>query len=259
MVRRDKTNYVIQSVAHALDVLEQFNGETEELGVTDLSKRLKLHKNNVFRLLATLESRGYIEQNKSTDNYRLGIRCLQIGQTYVNQMGLLRQAKPIMEDVGQRCRETVYLSLLRRGSVVPLQSVDSDQPVRSVSLLGQALPLHCTAAGKVHLAFESEEEIKNVLPEGLERHTEKTITRRSDLIADLRGVAERGYAIESGEYLPDLRSIAVPIRDYTRSVVGSLAITGPAYRLPEDRIDKEVAPLVLRAGRDLSSRLGYNA
>jgi DNA-binding IclR family transcriptional regulator len=259
MVRREKTNYVIQSVAHALDVLEQFTGETEELGVTDLSKRLKLHKNNVFRLLATLEARGYIEQNKSTDNYRLGIRCLQIGQTYVGQMGLLRQAKPIMESVVQSCRETVYLSLLRRGAVVALQSVDSDQPVRTVSLLGQSLPLHCTAAGKVHLAFESEEEIKNALPEGLERHTDKTITRRSDLIADLRAVAERGYAIESGEYMPDLRSIAVPIRDYTRSVVGSLAITGPAYRLPQERIDKEVAPLALRAGRDLSSRLGYNA
>ena len=65
MVRRDKTNYVIQSVAHSLDVLEQFFGEGDELGVTDLSKRLKLHKNNVFRLLATLEARGYIEQNKS--------------------------------------------------------------------------------------------------------------------------------------------------------------------------------------------------
>ena len=92
MVRREKTNYVIQSVAHALDVLEQFAGETEELGVTDLSKRLKLHKNNVFRLLATLESRGYIEQNKSTENYRLGIRCLALVQTVVQQMGLLRQS-----------------------------------------------------------------------------------------------------------------------------------------------------------------------
>ena len=97
MVRREKSNYVIQSVAHALDVLEQFSGDTDELGVTDLSKRLKLHKNNVFRLLATLESRGYIEQNKATENYRLGLRCLQMGQTYVEQMGLLRQAQPIME------------------------------------------------------------------------------------------------------------------------------------------------------------------
>ena len=95
-MRREKSNYIIQSVAHSLDVLEQFSGDAEELGVTELSKRLKLHKNNVFRLLATLESRGYIEQNRATENYRLGIRCLQLGQSYVQHMGLLRQARPIM-------------------------------------------------------------------------------------------------------------------------------------------------------------------
>ena len=83
MVRREKTNYVIQSVSHAFDVLEQFSDETDELGVTELSKRLKLHKNNVFRLLATLEYRGYIEQNKATENYRLGLGCLKLGQTFV--------------------------------------------------------------------------------------------------------------------------------------------------------------------------------
>lgn len=259
MVRREKTNYVIQSVAHALDVIEQFAGEVEELGVTELSKRLKLHKNNVFRLLATLESRGYIEQNKATDNYRLGIRCLQIGQTYVSQTGLLRQAHPIMESVVRQCQETVYLSLVRRGAVVPVQSIEADRPVRAISLLGQALPLHCTAAGKVHLAFESEEEIKSSLPETLVRHTESTLVRRSELLADLRKVAERGWAIESGEFLPDLRSIAVPIRDYTRTVVGSLSITAPEYRLPLERIEAEVAAIALAAGRDLSSRLGYNA
>jgi DNA-binding IclR family transcriptional regulator len=259
MVRREKTNYVIQSVAHALDVLEQFTSETDELGVTELSKRLKLHKNNVFRLLATLEARGYIEQNKATDNYRLGIRCLQIGQTFVAQMGLLRQARPIMESVVKSCQETVYLSLLRRGGVVPLQAVEADRPVRTVSLLGQTLPLHCTAAGKVHLAFESEEEVKNMLPDALQRHTERTITKRNDLIADLRRIAERGYALDSGEYLPDLRSIAVPIRDYTRAVVGSLSITAPEYRLPEERLEREVAPIAVKAGKDLSSRLGYNS
>ncbi len=86
-MRREKSNYIIQSVSHALDVLEQFCGEADELGVTELSKRLKLHKNNVFRLLATLESRGYIEQNKATENYRLGIRCLQLGQSYVAAHG----------------------------------------------------------------------------------------------------------------------------------------------------------------------------
>ena len=97
-MRREKTNYVIQSVSHALDVLEQFaDPNTGELGVTELSKRLKLHKNNVFRLLATLESRGYIEQNRASENYRLGIRCLQLGQAYVGNMGVVTQARRLTE------------------------------------------------------------------------------------------------------------------------------------------------------------------
>src|SRR5256885_16341084 len=99
-MRREKSNYIIQSVSHSLDVLEQFFGEADELGVTELSKRLKLHKNNIFRLLATLESRGYIEQNKATENYRLGVRSLQLGQAHGGRNGLLRQARPIMESLG---------------------------------------------------------------------------------------------------------------------------------------------------------------
>src|SRR3989441_11693288 len=117
MVRREKTNYVIQSVAHSLDVLEQFFGEADELGVTELSKRLKLHKNNVFRLLATLEARGYIEQNKATENYRLGIRCLQLGQIYLTQMGLLRQAHPVIEDLAHTAHETAFVAVMRKANV----------------------------------------------------------------------------------------------------------------------------------------------
>ena len=91
MARKEKSEYIIQAVSHALDLLEQFHDDVDELGVTELSKRLKLHKNNVFRLLATLESRGYIEQNKATENYRLGLKALELGQTFIKQMGLLRE------------------------------------------------------------------------------------------------------------------------------------------------------------------------
>ena len=151
-MRREKSNYIIQSVSHALDVLEQFFGESDELGVTELSKRLKLHKNNVFRLLATLESRGYIEQNRATENYRLGIRCLQLGQSYVQHMGLLRQARPIMIDLVRQAHETTYLAVLRRGFIVPVEVIEADRAVRILPPLGEALPLHSTAAGKAWTA-----------------------------------------------------------------------------------------------------------
>jgi len=259
MVRREKTNYIIQSVSHALDVLEQFGGEHDELGVTELSKRLKLHKNNVFRLLATLESRGYIEQNKATENYRLGIRCLQLGQTCIAQMGLLRQAHPIIDGLAHSANETTFVAVLRKTGVVPLDAVEAERPVRMTPNIGESLPLHSTAAGKVQLAFISDADLREALTEGLPRFTERTIVDRQVLSAQLREVAERGYAVELAEHIDEVHSIAVPIRDYTRNVVGSLAISGPAYRMSSERIEKEIVPLVLKAGHELSSRLGFES
>ena len=258
-MRREKTNYTIQSVSHALDVIEQFTVEREELGVTELSKRLKLHKNNVFRLLATLEARGYIEQNKATDNYRLGIRCLQLGRNYVEQIGLLRQARPILESLAHTSHELAFVAVLRRGSVVPLDAVESDHPVRLVSRVGDALPLHCTAVGKVHLAFASEDDLPKLLADELPKFTDRTITDRQALVHKLKQIAVQGYAVEAGEHSTDASAVAAPVRDYTRNVVGSVAIAGPSYRVSDERIKAEITPLIVKAAAELSSRLGYKA
>ena len=257
-MRREKANYVIQSVAHALDVLEQFaDPHLAELGVTELSKRLKLHKNNVFRLLATLESRGYIEQNRATENYRLSIRCLQLGQAYVGSMGFVSQARPVMTELARQSKGTVYVAMLRRGAMVPVDVIEAERSVRLASPLGVPLPLHCTAPGKAFLAFESEDDMKTLLPDGLPKHTDRTPTDRSTLMQQLRSIAAQGYAIDMGEYVEDVRAVAVPIRDYGRTVVATLALAGPAYRFQAERIEKELAPLVAKAGRDISSRLGF--
>src|SRR5260370_13545281 len=153
MVRRDKTNYVIQSVAHAIDVLEQLFGEVDELGVTELSKRLKLHKNNVFRLLATLEARGYIEQNKATENYRLGIKCLHLSRTYIHHMGLVRQARPILTDLARKCRESAYVAIVQRDDALPLTAAAAEDPAaRTTPPILITLPLPRPAAGQSHYA-----------------------------------------------------------------------------------------------------------
>ncbi len=256
-MRREKSNYIIQSVSHALDVLEQFYGSVDEIGVTELSKRLKLHKNNVFRLLATLEERGYIEQNRVTENYRLGLRCLQLGQTYVHQMGFLIQAKSTLGELVKAAKESSFVAVRKGAVIVPLDFVEPQNAVRVVSFLGETLPLHCTAPGKVHLAFESEEGLSQSLPEKLERYTDKTIIDRQLLLEQLREIGEVGYAVEEGEFVEEVMSVAVPIHDYTRTLVGSLAITGPAHRLTNEKIKEEIIPLILNGGSELSRRLGY--
>lgn len=257
MVRREKSNYVIQSVSHALDVLEQFYLNVDEIGVTELSKRLKLHKNNVFRLLATLEARGYIEQNRATENYRLGLKCLQLGQTYVQQMGFLHQAKSTLEELVKTAKESSFVAIRKGTAIVPLDFLEARSAVRVVSFLGTTLPLHCTAPGKIYLAFDSEEGLNQSIPEKLDRYTDRTIIDRRILLEQVKEISQSGYAMEQGEFMEEVISVAVPIHDYTRTLVGSLAITGPAHRLTSEKIQKEVVPLILKGGNELSKRLGY--
>jgi DNA-binding IclR family transcriptional regulator len=259
MVRREKSNYTIQSVSHALDVLEQFNADVDEIGVTELSKRLKLHKNNVFRLLATLEARGYIQQNRITENYRLGLKCLQLGQIFIRQTGLLLQSRAVLEDLANTTNESALVAIRKGSGVVPLDFVEPKRAVRVVSMLGIGLPAHCTAAGKIYLVFESEGGISRAVPERLERFTERTILDRKLLLDNLKEASEAGYAVDQGEFIDEITSIAVPIRDYTRILVGALAIMGPSHRLTDDSIKRDIAPMVVRAGNDLSKRLGYAA
>jgi len=259
MAKKDKSEYIIQAVSHALDLLEQFHGEVDELGVTELSKRLKLHKNNVFRLLATLESRGYIEQNKATENYRLGLKALELGQTFIKQMGLLRQAKPILEKVVKECNETSYVAIFKEGFVVYLDVVETDLTVRVVSRVGSRLPSYCTAAGKVHLAYMSDEEIDALLPsKELKPYTPTTYSDREKLKKDLRKVADDGFSLDNEELDPGVRCVAAPIRDYTRRIVGALSISGPSMRFSDERIENELVPLIRQAADELSTRLGYH-
>ncbi|GIW39679.1 MAG: IclR family transcriptional regulator [Candidatus Binatia bacterium] len=281
-MRRDKSNYIIQSVTHALDVLEQFGSPDEELGVTELSKRLKLHKNNVFRLLATLESRGYIEQNKATENYRLGVRCLHLGQRYLAQLGLLHQARPVLFELARKAEETAFLAVARDYSMVTVEVEEPPRPVRAVARPGDLLPLASTAVGKAHLAFGTRSrpsadardrapspkaKRQDSTPDFAWYDTLRSLERmaaqqgpeidRAKLEKQIDEAVERGYAVEYGEFCPDVHSLAAPVRDYTHTMVAALGLAGPAFRLPAEVLERKLAPELLDAASRLSARLGF--
>src|SRR5512143_3084238 len=176
VIKREKENYTIQSVSHALDILESFTMTEDELGVTVLSKRLGLHKNNVFRLLATLEHRGYIEQNKLTENYRLGPKTLQIGAIFFEQRECRRHARPIIENLMAATGETAVVAVLRGNKVIYMDSVETTKTVRAVSRIGAMLPAHCTAVGKAQLSALSPADVQRLYPEAsLPAATDKSI------------------------------------------------------------------------------------
>lgn len=259
-IRRKKSDYIIQSVDHALHVLEAFQGEDDELGITELSRRLKLHKNNIFRILATLESRGYIEQNRSTDNYRLGLRTLELGQAYIRHTGLLSVAKPVMEELNRKVNENVYIGILKEKYAFYLDVVESTHTVRVLSRVGCRVPTYCSAIGKAQLAYESTENIMNILAKkDLKGFTPKTMTDRDKVMEHLALVKELGYSIDDEEWDEGVRCIGAPIFDYTRKVAGAISISAPAVRMSMEKIRKEYVPIVREACQEISTRLGYKA
>lgn len=256
--RREKTEYIINKVIQALDVLEQFRDDVDELSLAQLSKRLPLSENHLLPLLATLKSRNYLEQNPSTGGYRLGFKTLELAQTMLRQIDLYRVSHPVLSAIFAECGETTAAAVLSKSFVIELDAIHSEHPVRVVSRVGVHLPAYCTAAGKVLLACQPPEELERLLS-GMEftRYTGNTITCADQLRKELGEIAGKGYAIDDGETDQEVRGIAAAIHDYAGSVVGAVAITAPCCRLSVERMHKELAPLVLNAAREISVRLGF--
>jgi IclR family KDG regulon transcriptional repressor len=260
MVRREKKSYTIRAVDNALNLFEEFKGDRDELGVTELSNRLNLHKNRVFRILATLEARGYIEQNKATENYRLGVKSLELGQTFIKHMGLVRQAKPFLRAIVEKCNEMAYVGIIRQNSVIYLDVEEANQMIKVENLVGWRIPIHCTAIGKAQVAYSSEEELEKLgILEDMERFTPNTVIDRGEFLKHLKEVAKRGYALDNEEYNLGVRCVGVPLRDYTGRVVAGISVSGPSFRMTDEVLRKKIIPVVREAGRNVSKRLGFGA
>lgn len=260
---RPKSEYSIQTVRNALRLLETFS-DYEELGVSELSRKLSLHKNNVFRLLATLEEQGYIEQCSRNDRYRLGLRCLELGRSFARGHGLLASARSILEDLTERTGESSHLAVLSDFEVVHLDGELPSNLVLSASRVGRRLPLHCTALGKVLLGCGSERgresfDRKYLRPNGLAGHTQATITDRDKFFEHLRSVAVQGFAVDLDETEVGLRCLAAPVFDAEGGVVAAFSVSGPAPRVSEERLLSALEPEVSEAAQRLSRALGHAA
>src|SRR5271157_997994 len=260
-MKRPKRDYVIQSVDNALCLLESFQSE-EELGVTELSRRLGVHKNNVFRLLATLEERGYIEQTPTRDRYRLSVACLELGQAFVRGRHLLREAQPMLGGLAHEVHETAHLAVLREFEVIYLAGEQPDGLLCASLRVGRRAPAHCTAPGKVLLGCASQ-----ALRDAYDLHiagggpllapTPATIVDCLKLHEHLRAVASQGFAIDVEECEAHVSSAAAPVYDGTMRLVAAVSVSGPAVRLPQDWLLRSVVPKVVACAEHLSARLGY--
>jgi DNA-binding IclR family transcriptional regulator len=258
---KPKSDYSIQAVSNALRMLEAFYQE-RELGVSELSRRLALHKNNVFRLLATLEEGGYIEQSESSERYRLGTRCLELGQAFSRGHTLLRRARPILEALSRESGETTHLGVLRDYEVVHLDGVLPQQLLLTALRLGQRLPAHCTALGKVLVGCRQPAQRdafgrEIVAAVGLASRTLATIVDSQKLFDELSTVSSQGFALDLEECEPGIRCVAAPVFGAEGGVVAALSVSGPASRLDTGALQGEVGAAVVASAERLSAELGH--
>lgn len=245
--KRDKANYLIQSVTHALDVLEELCKAGGEIGVTELSKRLKLHKNNVFRLLATLELRGYVDQNLETEDYRLGVKALQLGQSYLLQSSLVARATPILKSLADSLGETASLAILQNGSIQYPVTIEGKKPVKVAPRIGVSFSAKVSAVGRLLTAQLSDA----VLTELLAQNTVHDAAIKS-MVTELR---TSGQIVDRGGIEADVVSACKIVRGNNGDVIGAIEVLIPQYRLNLQLVQQKLD----EAAAQLSTSLGSAA
>jgi DNA-binding IclR family transcriptional regulator len=250
--------YQIAVVLRALDVLELLAQSGQPMGASEVASALKISRNAAFRLLATLGLRGYVEQDRDSRKYRLGLKLFQVGNAVFAVRDIRRLAIPILEELRNRFQETVNLALLDGGQILYVERIESQRSLRTATAIGFRAPLHCTALGKSILAHSPSLQAGiQENPGSLEKLTENTITDPETLLAELEGVEERGFALDREEQMIGVRCVAAPVFDSQGRPCAAISLSGPAQRISEQIAQGEIIRGVVWAARQLSERLGY--
>ncbi|MHB1400356.1 MAG: IclR family transcriptional regulator [Trichloromonadaceae bacterium] len=238
---RSRESYAIHALEDAMRVLEAISETRGEVRLSPLSDSLGLCKATVFRILATFEGLGYVEQLKDSGAYRPGLSAYAIGQKFLSGMGLLREARPVMGALAQELNEAVYCTVPVGSDVLFLDMVNTTQRVAIIPLLSKRYPQERVAAGQVIKAF--------VPPRGPKEN--RIGTQNNEVIRQL-GACQDVDALGTG-----IASLAVPLFQDGGKVVGSLCVVAPEFRFNDEKIQTRILPDLKGAGQTVSARLGY--
>jgi IclR family KDG regulon transcriptional repressor len=244
----------LKTIDRALQVLLQFSKEHPEWSTSELAQVLGLHRSIVYRMLKTLERRGFVTKTDRHGYFTLGLKLVELGNIVLSTMDLRQITDPIMIRLVKETGESVMLSVVSGDECVCIAKVDSPRPIRAMLSIGDRSPLHAGATGKSLLAHLGAERIDELIARGLKRATPHTITDPSQLKEDLETIRRQGWAFSASELTPDVAAIAVPLRDSNGAVVASLSTAGLALRFNSDRLPKLINA-TCRAGEDISAQL----
>jgi DNA-binding IclR family transcriptional regulator len=245
----------VRSVDRAAALLLALGESEGEAGVTELARRLGLHKSTASRLLATLQKRGLVEQDEETGKYRLGLVVIRLAERAERTLDLRGIAMPELERLARLTHETTGLGVLDGDQLLTVAQADGPNLIAVGDWTGRSTPLHCVASGKVLMAALAEREVLRIVRRGLASYTERTLVGLEPLLEELARVRRRGFATALGEYEVGLNAVAAPVHDARGNVIAAVDIWGPAFRVTPRRIP-ELAAQAREAAAAISVRLG---
>jgi DNA-binding IclR family transcriptional regulator len=256
-MKRDKSEYAVQAVNNAIDILELLGDGEHELSIGDVVTKLNLTRSNVNKLLATLELFGYVEYNRYTGNFRLGVKTFQISQAYINKLSIIEISIQVLQFLKEKTGESAYISVMRDGNVVYLNVIETDQAVRVLPRIGNVGPAYATATGKAQLAFYDQREVDKLYPGDLVQITENSVKNMEELKAELKTVRENGYAVDNEEYELGVRCVGAPVKDFMGNVIAGISVSAPAERMSMERVETDIVPVIREGAKTLSIKFGY--
>lgn len=248
------------SVQKALQILLTFVPHNNDMGTSEISARLGLHKSTVSRLLNVLTSYGFLQHDANTRKFRLGISAAKISTTIKQSLGeqLIGIAQPHLDDLRNEIGETVALEVWVRNGTIMAYRAEALR-LRRVYLLrpGDRVDVHVSAGARVILAFLAPHVVDRVLQGPFKRYTDNTIVDPGILKAQIRKARDEGFAISKGERNPDSNIIAVPIFDYEKRPVAALSLFTNTEELPK-LLEANIVAKLKETAAQISAKLLYS-
>jgi DNA-binding IclR family transcriptional regulator len=255
-----RNNKPVKSLVKALRILDALGECPSGLGITDLSEALKAPKSTVHRLIATLEAVGYAVFDRPTAKYILGTKVARLSEQLNHQSSLLTFGVPALEQLTRECGEASHLAILEGTEVVYISREESKEPMRISFAMGHRAPAYCTALGKAFLAGLSDMEIRMMYANTrkFERLTPRTQTRLQKILEEIAVVRREGVAYDNEEYMPGLRCMAAPVRDFSSRTVAAMSLSMFKHKMTAERKAFFKNALFL-ASSELSGKMGFSA
>jgi IclR family KDG regulon transcriptional repressor len=251
-------NTKVQSLDRTFNILEILSQEQNGLSLTEIATRINLPRSTVFRLLASLRSRGYIEKLEKNNYYRLGLSFIELCSLYLNNLELKTEAAPFVQHLSARTGCTAFLAIRQEAFVVYIDKAEQYNSIRKYSIIGQRRPLYCTSLGKALLLGLAEREIHDLL-DGIpfQKAGPKTHESLESLLKDLEVCRLRGWTMDDEEAEPGIRCLAAPIRDYRGQVIAAVSASFRIADVAEARYG-EISAQVQETALGVSQRMGYS-